>query len=100
MTAPVRDGDIVLGKFLGAWFYYSVLLLLTLVYQIILLAITQPDLGHAISAYIGIWLYGGEADQIMHSVRSGRNGVMPAHEKLLSEDKIHIITAYVYGLSR
>lgn len=61
MTAPVRDGDIVLGKFLGAWFYYSVLLLLTLGYQIILLAITQPDLGHAISAYIGIWLYGGAA---------------------------------------
>ena len=61
LTAPVRDSDIVLGKFLGAWFYYSVLLSLTLIYQIILLTITQPDLGHAISAYIGIWLYGGAA---------------------------------------
>lgn len=61
LTAPVRDSDIVLGKFLGAWFYFSVLLLLTLIYQVILLAITQPDLGHAISAYIGIWLYGGAA---------------------------------------
>ena len=53
-----------------------------------------PDLSN------GIWLYGGEAEQIAHSVRAGRNGTMPAHEELLSEDKIHIITAYVYGLSR
>lgn len=59
LTAPVKDSDIVLGKFLGAWFFYSLLLALTLVYQIILLSITQPDLGHAISAYVGIWLYGG-----------------------------------------
>ena len=47
----------------------------------------------------GIWLYGGEAEQIMHSVRTGRNGVMPAHEDLLSEDKIHLITAYVHSLN-
>jgi cytochrome c oxidase cbb3-type subunit 3 len=47
----------------------------------------------------GIWLYGGNAEQIAHSVRAGRNGEMPAHKELLSEDKIHIIAAYVYGLS-
>lgn len=59
LTAPVSDTAIVIGKFLGAWFYYTVLLLATFIYQFILLAITQPDLGHALSAYIGIWLYGG-----------------------------------------
>jgi len=59
LTAPVSDGSIVFGKFLGSWFYYSVLLLLTFSYQFILTAITQPDLGHAFSAYLGIWLYGG-----------------------------------------
>lgn len=59
LTAPVSDTAVVLGKFLGAWFYYSLLLLVTLIYQVILAAITQPDLGHAICAYIGIWLYGG-----------------------------------------
>lgn len=59
LTAPVSDSSIVVGKFLGAWFYYSVLLALTLVYYIILVNITEPDLGHAISAYLGIWLYGG-----------------------------------------
>jgi ABC-2 type transport system permease protein len=59
LTAPVSDGSIVFGKFLGAWFYYSVLLALTFLYQFVLFSITQPDLGHAICAYIGIWLYGG-----------------------------------------
>lgn len=59
LTAPVSDAAIVVGKFLAAWFYYTILLLLTLAYQIILASITAPDLGHAISAYIGIWLYGG-----------------------------------------
>ncbi len=48
----------------------------------------------------GIWLYGGTDTQISHSVRAGRNGVMPAHKALLSEDKIHILAAYVYGLSQ
>ena len=48
----------------------------------------------------GIWLYGGTAEQISHSVRAGRNGQMPALKDTLSEDKIHILTAYVYGLSQ
>lgn len=48
----------------------------------------------------GIWLYGGSAEQISHSIRAGRNGVMPAHKDLMGEDKIHILTAYVYGLSQ
>jgi ABC-2 type transport system permease protein len=62
LTAPVRDSDIVFGKFLSAWFYYSVILAITFSYQIILMIVQptqQPDLGHAICAYIGIWLYGG-----------------------------------------
>lgn len=48
----------------------------------------------------GIWLYGGTAENIGHSVRAGRNGVMPSHKDVLSEDKIHILAAYVYGLSQ
>lgn len=63
LTAPVKESDIVFGKFLSAWFYYSMLLAITLAYQFILFLTTQnrPDLGHAMSAYIGIWLYGGAA---------------------------------------
>ena len=48
----------------------------------------------------GIWLYGGNPEQVSHSIRAGRNGVMPALENMLGEDKIHILTAYVYGLSQ
>jgi cytochrome c oxidase cbb3-type subunit 3 len=48
----------------------------------------------------GIWLYGGKPEQISQTIRSGRNGVMPAHKDTLSEDKIHILTAYVYSLNQ
>ncbi|MEQ9463824.1 MAG: cytochrome-c oxidase, cbb3-type subunit III [Haliea sp.] len=47
----------------------------------------------------GIWLYGGSREQIAHSLRAGRNGVMPAFGESLTEDKIHILTAYIYSLS-
>lgn len=47
-----------------------------------------------------IWLYGGDAGQIKHTVVKGRNGLMPAHKELLNEEKIHLLTAYVYGLSK
>lgn len=46
-----------------------------------------------------IWLYGGSFEQVAHTIRNGRAGVMPAHKDLLSDDKIHLITAYVYSLS-
>lgn len=70
MTMPLRDVELVLGKFLGAWGFYSVLLSLTLVYQAILLFLTNLDpdpsplqtyydIGPAITGYMGLWLYGG-----------------------------------------
>lgn len=59
LTAPVPDYSIVFGKFLSAWFYYSFLLFITIIYQVILVTISSPDLSHTIGAYIGIWLYGG-----------------------------------------
>jgi ABC-2 type transport system permease protein len=61
MTLPVKDGDIVLGKFLGAWGYYSIIVGLTLVYQVLLIWLSPPDMGRVIGAYLGVWLYGGAA---------------------------------------
>ncbi len=46
-----------------------------------------------------IWLYGGSPKTIEKSIREGRKGVMPAHKKLLGEDKIHLLAAYVKSLS-
>ncbi len=59
----------------------------------------NPALG-APNLVNGIWLYGGTQEQIAHSLRAGRNGQMPAFKDTLSEDKIHILTAYVYGLNQ
>jgi ABC-2 type transport system permease protein len=59
LTAPISDFSIVVGKYFSAWFYYTLLLLLTSAYQVILLQISTPDMAHTIGAYIGIWLYGG-----------------------------------------
>ncbi|MDZ4731190.1 MAG: cytochrome-c oxidase, cbb3-type subunit III [Xanthomonadales bacterium] len=47
-----------------------------------------------------IWLYGGNPDSIIASVRRGRNGNMPAHENLLSEDRRRLLAAYVASLSK
>ena len=47
-----------------------------------------------------IWLYGGSQKKIMESINAGRNGVMPAHKEFLGEAKVHILTAYIYSLSK
>lgn len=47
-----------------------------------------------------IWLYGSSPIQVKHTIRNGRSGKMPAQQELLSEDKIHLLTAYVYSLSK
>ena len=47
-----------------------------------------------------IWLYGGEPETIRKTVTEGRNGNMPAHKDLLSEDRRRLIAAYVLSLSK
>ncbi len=46
------------------------------------------------------WLYGGSHGAVEETLNKGRNGQMPAFKEILGEDKIHIISAYVYRLSR
>jgi cytochrome c oxidase cbb3-type subunit 3 len=46
-----------------------------------------------------VWLYGGSPGVIKQTLTKGRAGVMPAQKELLSEEKIHLLTAYVYSLS-
>ncbi|WP_432453094.1 MULTISPECIES: cytochrome-c oxidase, cbb3-type subunit III [unclassified Agarivorans] len=47
-----------------------------------------------------IWLYGGSKRAVEQTLRYGRNGVMPAWKDILGEDKIQLISAYVYQLSK
>lgn len=46
-----------------------------------------------------IWLYGGSEATIIETVTKGRGGKMPAHEQILTPEKIQLLTAYVWGLS-
>lgn len=46
-----------------------------------------------------IWLHGGSSESIMETINKGRNGMMPAFADFLGDDKVHVLTAYVYGLS-
>ncbi|RLV58190.1 cytochrome-c oxidase, cbb3-type subunit III [Parashewanella curva] len=45
------------------------------------------------------WVYGGTRKAILESIKNGRSGVMPAWKDILGEEKVHVITAYVYSLS-
>ena len=45
------------------------------------------------------WLYGGSVATIMETIRLGRNNVMPAFADFLGEAKVHVLAAYVWGLS-
>ena len=46
-----------------------------------------------------VWLYGGSEASIVETLTKGRNGKMPAHEQILSPEKVQLLTAYVWGLS-
>lgn len=46
-----------------------------------------------------IWLYSGEPEAVAQSIRSGRSNSMPAQQDKLRDYKIHILAAYVYGMS-
>jgi cytochrome c oxidase cbb3-type subunit 3 len=56
-------------------------------------ALGAPNLADA------VWVYGGTEAAIVEGITNGRNGVMPAHKDLLGEAKVHLLAAYVYGLS-
>ena len=55
----MSESAFIIGKFLAAWAYYTLLLLLTVVYYLILSAVGVPDQGTAFGTYLGAWLYGG-----------------------------------------
>jgi ABC-2 type transport system permease protein len=58
MTAPVGETDVVLGKFLGSFLLFVLLLVPTLIYVLLLKIYGRPDLGPIVSGYLGILLVG------------------------------------------
>jgi len=58
LTAPVRDSEIIFGKFIGSLSILCVMLALTLYYPLLLILFGDPDIGPLVSAYLGIILLG------------------------------------------
>lgn len=56
LTAPVREGDIVLAKFIACMAVLLAMIALTLVYALILGTFGNPDLGPIYSGYLGLVL--------------------------------------------
>ncbi len=58
LTAPVRDSEIIMGKFLGSLGILTVMLALTLYYPILLMLFGDPDIGPIVTGYLGLFLLG------------------------------------------
>jgi ABC-2 type transport system permease protein len=61
LTSPVRDVELVLGKFLGGLGLLVSMLVLTGFYPILLALYGNPDRGGIIGGYLGALLFGGAA---------------------------------------
>ena len=59
MTSPITDTQAILGKFLGAFGFYAVMVLLTIQFPIALTRLGTPDKGPFWSGYMGLLLFGG-----------------------------------------
>ncbi|HMA36766.1 MAG TPA: ABC transporter permease [Chloroflexia bacterium] len=58
MTSPVREWEVVLGKFLGTVIFWIVMVAVTLFYPLILKGLGNPDMGPIFSGYLGLLLMG------------------------------------------
>ena len=58
MTLPLKDGEIVIGKFLAAFLFLAITVLLTFTFPLTLYYLGSPDLGPILGGYIGALLMG------------------------------------------
>ena len=58
MTAPVSDFQLVFGKYLAIVVFYAVMIAGTLAYLVLMMIFGSPDLGAALSSYIGLLMVG------------------------------------------
>jgi ABC-2 type transport system permease protein len=56
MTSPISVTQIVAGKFLGAFVFVLLMVLLTGIYPLVLLAFGNPELGVVLSGFLGLLL--------------------------------------------
>lgn len=73
LTSPVRDWEVVIGKYIASLLTLLATLSFTLFYVILLFGFASPDIGPLLSAYLGLVLFGAAslAIGIMASSLSG-----------------------------
>lgn len=59
MTLPVKDHEVIFGKYMAAYLFLIVTILLSITLPITLTIIGEPDLGPIIGGYLGALLMGG-----------------------------------------
>jgi len=58
MTSPVRDTEVVIGKFLAGWALLVGMLLLSFLFPVLMTQYGNPDFGPIFSSYLGLILLG------------------------------------------
>ena len=58
LTSPVRDWEVVVGKYLASVVLFAVMLALTVYYPIVLNVYGDPDMGPIMSGYLGLFMLG------------------------------------------
>ena len=58
LTYPVRDGAVLLGKFLAAFALYALMIALTLLYPVIIWYFAPLEWGPVLTGYVGLMLMG------------------------------------------
>ncbi|MDE2843701.1 MAG: ABC transporter permease subunit, partial [Chloroflexota bacterium] len=61
LTSPVRDWEVIIGKYTASFVFLLAMLALTLYYPLLLYIFAEPDLGPLYAGYLGLVLYGGAA---------------------------------------
>ena len=61
LTSPVRDWEVIIGKYLASFIFLIATVALTGYYTILLYVFASPDPGPIYAGYLGLALYGGAA---------------------------------------
>ena len=61
LTSPIKEHEIVLGKFLSAWLFFCMMTALTIYMPFLIFVNGKVSLGHIAGGYLGLALLGGAA---------------------------------------
>ena len=59
----------------------------------------KGTLGMAPNLTDDVWLWGNSEKNIIDTITNGHTNEMPAWNNFLDEDKLHLMTAYVWGMA-